>query len=559
MISVLIDYKLDKYNREIKYAFDFIFETLGLSHRFIATPSHLRQNDILLLYGIIEPTIDELEAISRQYITIFIQSDPRLFDPNGYNPDQLRRVLREIKLFSMTPIISERKFEYPAENYSDLDIHACKVNFDLPGNVFYHLADREEQYDSMRDYKQSLAETASAFFHWKDTPYIDNLLWLMDNLIKEQAKAKNQYLVQKHYWPKAQDMAIALTHSVDDLQKWDFNSIFFSTLDDIAMFCTLRWKPLFRNIWSKLKYIFTNYEMYWNFQEFLTLEKELNFVSTWFIAAEHNSEIDYSLDDADLQDEIKTILRNGNEIGLLTTEDKPVREEYVALRQIMLRQLQKEQIGIRSLDYALNEKTRDMHQKLSPLYDSSLSYHDSWGFRNGMVFPYKPWISSLVSNHLQIPVCFRDNILKLNKNNHLSFDDAKQIFKKTFQAVRRRKGLFCIDFTVASYTDIPYCSKLYSYILALIKAENAYSATLQDIAAWWEKRNRITVDESEYDFSISFQDTLESFAIQYSGNYSIEQIEGVEAKFDGKTIYFSNITPDTVAVVRLGNTRQESI
>jgi hypothetical protein len=559
MISVLIDYKLDKYNREIKYAFDFIFETLGLSHRFIANPSHLRQNDILLLYGLIEPTLDELEAISRQYITIFIQSDPRLYDPSGYNPDQLRRILREIKLFSMTPIISERKFEYPAENYADLEIHACKVNFDLPGNVFYHLADREEQNDGFRDTRQSLPESASAFFHWKDTPFIDNLLWLLDNLIKEQAKAKNQYLVQKHYWPKAQDMAIALTHSVDDLQKWDFNSMFFSTLDDIAMLCTLRWKQLFRNIWSKLKYTFTNYEMYWNFQEFLTLERELNFVSTWFIAAEHTPDIDYSLDDADLQDEIKTILRHGNEIGLLTTDDKPVREEYISRRQIMLRQLQKEQLGIRSLNYLLNDKIRDMHQKLSPLYDSSLSCRDSWGFRNGMVFPYKPWISSLKSNHTQLPVCFRDNILKLNKNNHLGFDDAKQIFKKTFQAVRRRRGLFCIDFTVAGYTDIPYCSKLYNYILALIKAENAYSTTLQDLSGWWDKRNRITIDESELDFSISFPDVLESFSIQYFGNHSIEQIEGAETRIDGKTIHFSNITPDSVVTVRLGNTRQVTV
>lgn len=557
MISVLVDYKLDKYSREIKYVFDYIFETLGLSHRFISNPSNLRQYDILLLYGLIEPTLEELEALTRQYITIFIQSDPRLYDPNGYKPDQLRRILREVKLFTMTPVISERKFDFPAENYTEIDIHACKINFDLAGNVFYHLADREEFCDTTRDHRQCLPETASAFYNWKDTPYIDNFLWLLDNLIKEQARAKNQYIVQKHYWPKAQDMAVALTHTVDDLQKWDFNSIVFSTLDDLALLFTLRWQNLFRNIWSKLKYIFTNYEMYWNFQEFLTLEKEHNLPSTWFIAAEPTADIDYSLDDADLQDEMKSILRQSDEIGLLVTDDKPVREEQISRKQIMLRQIQKDRLGIRQQGFKLNEKNRDLHQKLSPLYDSSLAYVDSFGFRNGVVFPYIPWISSLKSNHVEIPVCFKDRFLRIGKFSCLGFDDAKQAFKKTFQAVRRRRGLFCLDFTVAGYTDIPYCSKLYTYILALVKAENAYTSTLQEIAGWWEKRSRITIDESEFDFSINFPDALESFVIQYNGLNSVLQVEGAEYRIDGKNIYFSNIQAHSVVMVRLSNSQQE--
>ena len=268
MVSVLIDYKLDRYTREIKYTFDYIFDTLGLGHRFIANPSHLRQNDILLLYGLIEPTLDELQTLAKHYITIFIQSDPRLFEINGFSPDQLRRTLRDVKLFSQTPIIAERKFDFPAENYTGMDIHACKVNFDLAGNVFYHLANREELSDNTRDSSGCFPEVDSAFYQWKDIPFVDNFLWLLDNLIKEQAKVKKQYIVQKHYWPRAQDLAIAITHSVDNLQKWDINSIFASVLDDLALLFTFRWQHLFRNVWSKLKYIFTNFEMYWNFKEY---------------------------------------------------------------------------------------------------------------------------------------------------------------------------------------------------------------------------------------------------------------------------------------------------
>ena len=542
MISVLIDYKLDKYNREIRYTFDFIFDTLGLSHRFISDQSSLRQQDILLLYGLIEPTIDELQTLAKEYITIFIQSEPKLYDANGYSPEQLRRVLRDVKLFTQTPIISERKFEYPAENYTDLDIHACKITFDLPGNIFYHLSNREEQCDTTRDPYNCLPESNSAFYHWKDIPYIDNFLWLLDNLIKEQAKTTKQYIIQKHYWPKAQDFAVTLTHSVDDLQKCDLNSILLSVLDDLSLFATLRWQLLFRNIWSKLKYIFTNFEMYWNFQEFIALEKGYNFHSTWFIAAEQTPDIDYTLDDADLQDEMRFIIKQGNEIALLTTDDKLNRDDFINRKQIMLRQLH---------GYHLNEKIKDMHEKLFPFYDSSVAFLDSAGFKHGMVLPYKPWISSLESNHLEIPVIFKDKFLKINRFRTVSLEDAKQMLKKTFQAVRRRKGLFSLDFTVANYSDIPYCNKLYNYILDLIKAEKAWVVTMCELAKWWEKRNKVTIEEGEYDISVSFPDALDSFVLQLHGDVIIKAIDIPNAKIEGNCIFFSNLEAGAVAIIEL--------
>jgi hypothetical protein len=554
MISVLIDYKLDKYNREIKYTFDYIFETLGLSHRFITNPTNLRQHDILLLYGLIEPTLDELQAMAKQYITIFIQSDSKLYVQNGYAPDQLRRLLRDIKLFNQTPVIAERKFEYPAENYSEIDIHACKINFDLPGNIFYHLSNREEQCDPNRDQYNCLPEGNSAFYKWKDTPFIDNFLWLLDNLIKEQARQKKQYIVQKHSWPKAQDMAVALSHSVDDLQKWDLNSILMSVLDDLALLVTLRWQLLYRNIWSKLKYIFTNFEIYWNFQEFIALEKTHNFHSTWFIAAEQTADIDYTLDDADLQDEMRLILKQGNEIALLTTDDKLNRDDFVNRKQIMLRQLQEEQIGIRQQGYHLGEKIRDLHQRLFPYYDSSTSFLDTAGFRNGMVFPYKPWIANLESNHLEIPIVFKDQFLKLSRFRTVSLEDAKQMLKKTFQAVRRRKGLFSLDFTVANYSDIPYCNKLYAYILALIKAENAWVVNMCELAQWWEKRSKVTIEEGEFDISIKFPEALDSFVIQIYGDAKIKSVEFPHAKIEGNCVFFSDIEAGADAVIELNQT-----
>jgi hypothetical protein len=552
MISVLIQEELNKYNREIRYAFDYIFDTLGYSYRFISDLSYLRQNDILMLYGSKEPEPEDVKGLANHLITIFIKCDTKLYQLNANASGVMSRMLRDVKLFSQTPVLVEHKFTYPAENYTDLDIHACKVNFDLPGNVYYHLANLDDQGETSSFSGNRLPESNSTFYAWKDFPYVDNFLWLLDNLIKEQVKAKNHYIVQKHYWPQAQDMAIGLTHTVDDLQKWDMNSIFLSVIEDIVHFATFHWQHLYRNIWSKLKYMLTNFELYWNFQEFISCERESKLKSTWFIATEPTSEIDYSLDDTDLQDEMRMIQKQGNEIGLLTTDEKLSRESFISSKQIMLRQLQTEQLGIRQHKYILDEKIRDFHQKLMPLYDSSLSYSETSGFKNGMAFPFHPIYGSLQSSYLQIPVCFKDNVLKLSKYHNVSFDDAKQMLKKLFQTTRRSKGLFCVDFNVANYTDIPYCSKLYAYLIALIKGEKAWSATLSDISHWWLLRRCVTIDESEFDFSINFPEDTESFAIQYYGELSILGIEGVESRIEGKTIHFSNVKADACALVRLG-------
>lgn len=552
MISILIQEELNKYNREIKYAFDYIFDTLGYSYRFINDLSYLRQNDILMLYGSKEPEPEDVKGLANHLITIFIRCDTKLYQLNTNASGLISRMIRDVKLFSQTPIIVENKFTYPAENYSDLDIHACKVNFDLPGNIYYHLANLDEQGDITGSSRGRLPESNNAFYQWKDFPFIDNFLWLLDNLIKEQVKDKNHYIVQKHYWPQAQDMAIGLTHSVDDLQKWDMNSIFHSTIEDIIHFATLHWQLLFRNVWSKIKYVLTNYELYWNFQEFISCERDSKLKSTWFIAAESSSEIDYSLDDTDLQDEMRMIQRQNSEIGLLTTDEKLSRDSFVNSKQIMLKQLQTDNIGVRQHKYVLDEKIRDFHQKLLPLYDSSLAFNESYGFKNGMVFPFHPISGSLQSSYLEIPVCFKDNILKLSKYHTVSYEDAKQIVKKLFQTVRRSRGLFCVDFNVANYSDISYCNKLYSYLIALIKGEKTWSATLTEISNWWMIRRCVTIEESEFDFSINFPEDTESFAVQYFGELSILGIEGVESRIEGKTIHFSDVKSGSCALVRLG-------
>ena len=319
------------------------------------------------------------------------------------NPEKLRRSLKTIKLLSQTPVISARSFSYPAENYSESEVHAGKINFDLVGNLFFHLAGLEAQIDPTRDADGCFPDEASQFNPHRDTPYVDNLLWLIDSMIKEHTRAKGIHIVQKQYWPQAQEGAALLSHSVDDLQKWNYSELFLSVGSDLAMLFSLSWRQLLHSIGSKFRFLFTNVELYWNFAEYRQLEEDAGFRSVFYIAPEKNEYINYNLDDADLQEEIQQLTRAGHDVGLLLAPDKPTRDEFVSRKQIMLHQLRKDQIGIRQLHYRSSDVMRDLHNKLGPSHSQCTARRDTPGFVSGISVPYQPWIGGLKTNWWELP------------------------------------------------------------------------------------------------------------------------------------------------------------
>ncbi len=550
MISIYTDYKLERYQKEIKYSFNFIFHTLGYSHRYIDDIQKLRESDILLIYGLLAPTAEELKQISRHYITVFIQADPNLYDPKGYSIEKIRRSIRETKLLTLTPVISELKFTYPAENYSEKKIHGGKINFDLAGNVFFHLSEFESQIDPQRDQYQCFPDEARLFYQWRETPIVHNLLWLIDNMLMEHSKAKKQIIARKCLYPEHQIMAAILTHSVDDLQKWSFNSLLLSVVDDFIMLFTLKIMQLFRSIAGKLKYLFTNYEVYWNFVEYLDLEQQFNSRSTFFVAAEENADIDYTLEDTDLQEDIGKIKAAGSEIGLLATNDKPNREDYITRKQILSHNIGTQSIGIRQFDFRIHDQIRELLQQVRPAYSNSLCYQSMPGFKNGVAIPYQPWFGGTISSHYEIPLSFRDIYLRLTRNRIVSLEDAKVQFKKIYQAVRKVHGVLCLDFTLANYAEIHYCGKLYQYILALLNSENIYKATCMELADWWKKRERVTIEESDYELSVFFPDELDHFCLTVSSEFQIAETSGVEVDIQGNLFRFSGIKKGTIALIR---------
>jgi len=549
MITIFIDHKLERFSKEIRYSFDFIFHSLGFCHRYEHDPEQLKPNDIVVLYSFSEPDEEQIKILAKHYITIFIACDTKLYELNGMNPESLKRYLKEKKLLYPTHIISSRAFNNIAENYIDEEISGGKINFDLVGNIFYHLAGRERQYYPTKNPAERFDDEKSAFFSFRETPAIDSLLWLIESMIKEHAAHKKIPLVQKCNWPEAQAAAVLLSHTVDDLQKWDLPSLVLSLADDLSLFFTLKLRQWWHSFWGKILYLFTNYELYWNFDEFMDLERENDCRSTFFLGTDKCEEMDYGLEDTDLQEEIQSILSKGNDIGLLLPNDKLNRDDMLSRKQVMLHQLARDQIGIRQLGFNSNPEIRILHEKINPIFDQSAAFKDSPGFYDGTTFPYHPWLGGK-AGYLILPTTYRDQFLRVNKHKILALDDAKAQIKRYFQQILRTHGVFSLDFSLASYHDIHYCSKLYSYCLALVKSQPIWNPTAMELSQWWEKRSRVTIETDEYTINVFFADDMDHLCLQVSGDIRIKQIHGQKAKLDGNYVRFADIKAGSTAVLR---------
>ncbi|KAF5036001.1 hypothetical protein DSECCO2_579640 [anaerobic digester metagenome] len=550
MISIYIDYKLQRFMNEIKYSFRYIFDNRGLAYRFVKSEQDLKPKDIFIIYSVSEPAEDHLKAIAKHYITIFIMCEPELYEKGAYSPDKLRKNMRDVKLLYSTKVIAGRPYHHVAENYIDSETRGGKINIDLVGNIFFHISHAEYAFATSNNHVERFPDDSSAFYPFREYPAVDSLLWMIESMIKEHARAQKVPLAQKAFWPQNQASAVLLSHTVDDLQKWDLSSLVLSIADDFTLLFTLKFQQYLHTLWGKLQYLFTNYELYWNFDEYIKLERDNACRSTFYLATDKCPEIDYSLDDPDLQEELQQIINAGSEIALLLPNDKLSRDDMMTRKQIMLHQLAKDRVGVKQYGHTLNSEILDLHNKIAPHFSQSAAFKDAPGFYNGTSFPFNPYLGGK-AEYLMLPTTYKDSYLKVNKHKILALDDAKAQIKRYFQQVQRTHGVFALDLSLAAYNDIHYCHKLYAYVLALFSSSSAWITTAMELSDWWIQREKVTIEESEYEISVYFPESLPHFALHIHSDQKVREIDGQKARIEGNTLYYSNIEAGACSVIRL--------
>ncbi len=551
MIAVYIDSDLQRFNKKIRYTCNFLFKTLGYEFKFISHIEQLLDNDILFFYGLIEPSAKESYILAINKIMFFIPAETDLLEPGRLSSQDVKNYMREIKLIQKIPIISKNEIKVPLQYSKQKNLFYGVYKFDLIGNLFFSLSGYDELKCEEKDKYDRIPDTEISFLKFHFTPYVNVLLWLVDNCIGDAiSEMDNYFLMKKEYWPGAESLAVSFSHNIDKLRKWNFKSIIKSSFEDIIVIYKIRY--FINNLISRLKYILTNIEEYWTFDVIEELENHHQVRSTMFWGTESNTQydIDYDIKDNEVYKELTSNLNKGSEIALLASYNSSRNDILERQKDRIIQFTGIEKLGIRHNHHRYDmEITSEFHKKNGFVYDSSRGFLHRNGFKYGIGFPYylhsESSSGSNINTCLEIPRIFTDSTLKLSRTKLVSYERTQVIIDELLLSVASVNGLLTFNFSSSNFADIPYNKELFSYILDEIKPKNVFVATFMEIAEWWKKRESVEIKEMENGVSVYFPDKIEKFSISLVGKYEMTKTVGIDSKIEGSMIVFTNILPNT--------------
>ncbi len=554
MIAIYVDSKLKRFENKIKFTFDFIFNTLGYEFKYIHKLDQLQQNDVLFYYGLIEPTVKEAYILAMDKILFFIPALHELLHPNKLTPEKLKNKTKIIKLKRKVPIISDNETPVPIQYFHKEDLFYGIYKFDIVGNILFNLSSSIEVEGVKRDEHGWLSDEDIPFTEFHQEPYVNMLLWLIERCIKDSLnKNGSTFLVKKAYWPSAEVFAASFSFNINKLQKWSLGRMISSSFEDILIFYKVKY--IFNNFLSKMKYLLTNIEEYWNFDIIDQIESMHQISSTFFFGTESSSnrDVDYSINSNDVHKELMKNYSKGNEIALLASTNSGKQDILHKQKKQLSKITDDENMGVRHNHFSYDSRiTHEFHKKNGFIYNSSVGFKQKDGFVNGLGFPFYQYgshsndlRSSFGWHSLELPIVFFDEHLKLSNSNLIPFENAKEIIDHLIDSVELVNGFISFNYSISNFDEITYNKELLNYTIEEIRPKNVFIATLMQIAQWWKKRESIEIFDSDNRFYLYFPSQTEKFTISIFGNYDIVEVNHAKAEIVGNNIHFFNIKLDS--------------
>lgn len=558
MITVYIERGLRKYTRAVKYILDYTFMTLGYEYRYISRLDQLGVEDILFYYGLICPTLKEAYILALNRLLVFIPFEQKLYD---FSVQQETLISQDIRSVHQIPVLTGEEISEPVRFFRDDDLCYISFNFDLTGNLFYRISDNEGRRAQIKDELGRISDKNYSTLAERNLPYLNYLLIYLDSYLQKGIQDfGRQVLVKKHYWPKSEAFAAAVSHNVDRLQKWNFLSLLKSCFQDLVIFYQLRF--MIKNFLSKLRYLLTNEEQYWNFGIITELEKKYQISSTWFWSGLGNKGlVDYEITDEDCLAELQLQQKSGREIALLASADSARNDNLKSQKHLLEKYFPDEYPGLRNIAHRIEpDLSNELYNKNGFLYYSGATYVNHNGFKNGLGFPYYQYTeipgktseSDFVRKYcLDIPLAFSDEKLKLSRYRQLDYKWAKQLITDLIDQAEKGSALLSLDFSVANFADLEYDQELFSFTLQELRKRDVYIASLRELALWWKIREAVVLKDKFEGIEVYFPYAVENFTLQIFGNYQqLEYREDKIRKFEN-LLFFSNVKADSRFFIRI--------
>ncbi|OQY37664.1 MAG: hypothetical protein B6226_04965 [Candidatus Cloacimonetes bacterium 4572_65] len=554
MIAIYIDnIDLKKLRTRISYIVDFAMETLGYSHKIIYSLKYLEKYDLLIWYDSKGITNRQVDKFARKLPIIIVRYHEDLYLSNKLYGGVLEKKIRSLPYGSIKlPIIIDKEVPLLIESFSNPEIALSIINYDFFGNLFFHLTEAEKQNCTDDD---SVVEEKGIFDDYYENPIVNNMLSIMEKLMFMVSDKLNLPLFKKEPWPKGEDYALIISHSVDKLVKWDNMSPSDKldvVLDSFKNLFKGNALDFFKQFKSGLHFCSKNEEPYWNFKEYLALDTTYGIEATWFISILEDNGFDYDMDtEQDLLEEFRSIIEAGNEVGLLISPAKSKPNELLIARKKLEKITEQEFHGVRILTRNINREIYLAEHRADILYDSSLTSKKINVIKNGIISPHNLLIADIRGYQIELPISFSDEFLKITNYRHLTFERAKLKMESLMKMVKSNKGLLCLDFSISNFKDIRYSEKMYKYTLEAIQETNYYNTTCRKLSLWWKARKNVLVSTESWGASVQFVNDLAYFSITVHSSRKIKKVDGVNHTISGNTIKMVDISSKSVAQIIL--------
>lgn len=550
MIAIYIDDNSNSnLNTMITYIVEFTFGTLGYSHKIIYSLSGLTPFDVLIWYDSKGISKETIAKFAKKIPIILVRYHENLYIPSQLKGNNLTSKIRKIKFYNeVIPIIHNNLLNKIVEEVKQNDIALTILNFDIFGNLYYHITDCELR---AKKADGGVIEQGSVFDDYYQEPLVNHLLAFTEKIIIACCQKLDFLLIKKEYWPHGEDYAVVFTHTIDKLEKWGKGVFGEFLLDSVPLILKGKFSEVFHNLSSGLKYFFTDIEQYWNFENYLDLDEKYGIVSTWFVSLLEDNGFIYNVDENKMHEELARILEKGHELGILVNPYEMDQTKIKIANNKLMKITKADQTGIRVAGRPLHDKLALAIHRNNLLYDCSILSTNIDQFKNGNILPHHRLIDGIRNFPLEIPITFSDEILKSSKYTYRSYESARLKMDSILQKVRSNGGLICFDFTIANFKDIRYLEKLYTYTLEIIKETNYYNTSCKSLSLWWKARKNVVITNVEWGANILFLDDFPFFTLKYYSKKKVSKVTMVDHIIEDNIIKMSNIKANTAVDIVL--------
>ncbi len=323
-------------------------------------------------------------------------------------------------------------------------------------------------------------------------------------------------------WPEGKRFAVCLTHDVDAVSglnlRQNLRAIgrLVETHSNRSISESLR--RIVEHKINALRGLIGQDDNMSRFEKWLDYEEEQGVRSTFFFAPDrvnlpHSSDCMYKFDQeikfrgksTSIKELIRTMDKGGWEIGLHPSWNAHNSVEEMTFQKTQLESVLGHKIySVRQHFLKFDPQTTPATQSSSGFkYDGTLGYNDNIGFRRGSSYPIHGFDLKLDQQLpiIHIPMIVQDGaFMPAEKGMRLDIPSTMKYIQDILEEVRKVGGVLTLSWHPHAVNRPGYW-EMYKNVVALIRNDDPWFATLGQIGEWWS--DNVKIDLLKYTKSIS--------------------------------------------------------